>query len=154
MAEGNGVTPSAWRQRERIHVPGLVYSALGASLWGLSGVGAQSLFRHHQVSPQWLVTIRMLGGGGALYLWLRPPLPRVNAVHFVVFAVGGLAAVQYTYLVAIETSNAATATFLQNLFVPMTALFEVVVGGKRLTGSLIVALPMAVCGLCLLVLQR
>lgn len=103
---------------------GLAGALLGGVLWGLSGTAAQVLFQHDGLSPQLLLSIRMLGSGAILYAWLRPPLPRRDLGRLILFAVLGLAAVQYTYFAAIDASNAATATLLQYLSLPLVALCD------------------------------
>jgi drug/metabolite transporter (DMT)-like permease len=134
------------------HLRGLLYALAGAVLWGLSGTAAQVLFQFHHIAPQWLVTVRMLGAGLLLVLWLRPPFPQKRAMVFLIFAVIGLAGVQYTYLAAIAYANAATATLLQSLSVPMIALYEGVVARKGMKPGRVVALVIAVAGTALLVL--
>jgi len=42
---------------------GIILAIAGPLLWGFSGIAAQYLFTVDQVSPQWLVGIRMLGAG-------------------------------------------------------------------------------------------
>lgn len=124
----------------------------GAACWGLSGTAAQVLFHAHGVSPAWLVTVRMLAAGGLLAVALRPPFPRSGRLRFLVFAVLGLAGVQFTYMAAIAATNAATATFLQYLAVPAIALWELARGRRRPTLLELLAAGLAVAGTALLVL--
>jgi len=97
--------------------------AIGAALlWGISGACGQFLFEHRQVDAGWLVTVRLLLSGILLlvfagiqgkhslwHIWKR----RRDAGQLLLFAIGGMLTVQYTYFVAIKHSNAATATVLQ-----------------------------------------
>ncbi len=138
-------------QRAR-HLRGLTLAVSGAALWGLSGTAAQELFNHHNVSPQWLVTMRMLGAGIILLLVLRPAFPRRHIGRLLFFAIAGLAAVQYTYLAAIAATNVATATFLQYLSIPFIALYESLITRRPLARATIVLLLVSFGGTMLLVL--
>lgn len=136
----------------RHHLRGLALAVTSAVLWGLSGNAAQYLFEHHGATPQWLVSVRMLGAGILLYTWLRPPFPSGHAPRLVLFSLLGLAAVQYTYLAAIANSNVSTAIFLQYTSIPMIAGYEIVRGRSRLTPARAAALVAAMAGIVLLVL--
>lgn len=101
----------------------VVQVVLAAILWGLSGTAASALFSRHGVSPAGLVAVRMSAAGLVLLLGvlvrrgraaLWAPL-RGSAVSLLIFAILGLTVVQYSYLLAIQASNAATATLLQYL---------------------------------------
>lgn len=45
------------------HVRGLILCALGASLWGISGIAGQYLLQDKSFSPGQLTAIRMFGAG-------------------------------------------------------------------------------------------
>jgi len=122
-------------------------------LWGLSGTAAQVLFQRHGVSPQWLVTMRMAGAGLILLPILRPRPPALHQwPSLTLFAIFGVAAVQYTYFAAIALSNVATATFIQYTSVPMIAAWEVFRGRSRLTAARASALAAALAGVGMLAL--
>jgi drug/metabolite transporter (DMT)-like permease len=134
------------------HIRGLLYAMCGAALWGLSGTAAQALFQTYHITAQWLVTVRMLGSAILLLCWFRPTFPRQHRVRFALFAIVGLAGVQFTYFAAIAYSNAATATCMQYLYLPMIALYELVVQRKAATRGKLAALVTALLGVFLLVL--
>ena len=139
-------------QSGRNHVRGTLF-ALGAGvLWGLSGTAAQLLFQQHDIQPQWLVTVRMLGAAAILLVVLRPSWPRGHVVRVLVFGVLGLAAVQYTYFTAISLMGVALATFVQYLSLPMIALWEGLIGAERLGRRSIAAVALALLGTSLLLL--
>jgi drug/metabolite transporter (DMT)-like permease len=104
---------------------GLVMVLVGATLWGLSGTVAQRLFQDEGFTPGWLVTMRLLISGILLLITgcFRKNFHQVFAVwndpkdriRLVIFGIIGMLGVQYTYFVAIQTGNAATATLLQYL---------------------------------------
>ncbi|WP_309862440.1 DMT family transporter [Desmospora profundinema] len=98
---------------------------IGAVMWGLSGTVAQTLFQEADFQPGWLVSVRLLtagvlllailavrrGAGTILAVWREPR----DRLQLLVFGIGGMLAVQYTYFAAIDASNAAMATLLQYL---------------------------------------
>jgi drug/metabolite transporter (DMT)-like permease len=103
---------------------GSILAVSAAVLWGVSGTFAQFLFQQRAISPEWLVTIRLLSSGTLLLLisvarsrkdvfkiWSL----RRDTLELIVFGLFGMLAVQYTYFAAISASNAATATVLQYL---------------------------------------
>lgn len=105
-------------------ITGYTLAFLASLLWGVSGTLAQFLFQHRQISPEWLVTIRLLISG--LILLSIPTFKNRKAVYapwinkresidLLCFGIFGMLAVQYTYFAAIKHSNAATATILQYL---------------------------------------
>jgi drug/metabolite transporter (DMT)-like permease len=131
---------------------GLLYTVTGAICWGLSGTAAQTLFQYDHISAQWLVMVRMLGAALILFCWLRPSFPRQNIRAFIFFALFGLAGVQFTYFAAIEFSNAATATCLQYVSMPMIALYDIIIMRAPMTHKKLLALIIAFIGTFLLIL--
>ncbi|RAJ08754.1 threonine/homoserine efflux transporter RhtA [Chitinophaga skermanii] len=101
---------------------GFMYALVAAFLWGVSGTCCQFLFEQRGISPEWLVTVRMLSAGLLLlmigFVKREPCLwntwrEKRDAVQLLIFGVFGMMAVQYTYFITIKHSNAATATVLQ-----------------------------------------
>lgn len=99
---------------------GFVYALIAATLFGVGGTFAQFLFQHRGISMEWLVTMRLLCAGGGLLLIcaLRQgrgvlAIWRGNAMPILLFGLIGMMPIQYTFMAAIEASNAATATILQ-----------------------------------------
>ena len=119
---------------------GSLLSMFSAMLWGVSGAVGQFLFRQRGFEPQWLVTIRMLLSGililGFLYKKEKNMIFQVwhnkkDAIDMLLFAIVGMLATQYTYFVAIDHSNAATATVLQYL-APVVIMLYISLRGKKL----------------------
>ena len=103
-------------------VRGTVCALLGAVSWGVSGTFGQYLFANKGISSNWLTTVRMLAAGLILLVAalltrrrsLRGLLShRRDRVMLAVFGVCGLMVSQYTYLTAVQYTNAGTATVLQ-----------------------------------------
>ena len=104
-------------------------------LWGLSGVFGQHLFQSYDINAQWLVTVRLLISGVLMVSWsflrigkdtLNVFQSRSDLLKLLIFAIFGVMAVQLTYFVAIDKSNAPTATILQYLFPVLIVLFSAV----------------------------
>jgi drug/metabolite transporter (DMT)-like permease len=148
-----GTAASVENSKQGQHLRGLLYAVCGAALWGLSGTAAQALFQTYHIAAQWLVTVRMLGSAILLLCWFRPTFPRQHRMRFTLFAIVGLAGVQFTYFATIAYSNVTTATCLQYLYLPMIALYELVVQRKAATRGKLGALVMALLGVFLLVLS-
>ncbi|MBS1663086.1 MAG: EamA family transporter [Bacteroidetes bacterium] len=107
---------------ESKNIKGVSLALFGAVLWGVSGNCAQFLFQHRGINIEWLITIRLLAAGLLLLCFaVRESGARVfaiwgnkrDALQLLIFSIGGMVAVQYTYFAAIRYSNAATATVLQ-----------------------------------------
>ncbi|WP_017754193.1 DMT family transporter [Calidifontibacillus oryziterrae] len=139
---------------------GIFLVLTGAILWGLSGTVAQYLFQVKGLSPGWLITIRLTTSGLLLLLisalkykrsFLNIWKSKSDRFPLLLFALFGMLTVQYTYFVAIEASNAATATFLQYLAPALIAIYYVIVNRKLPVGKEQLALIFAIVGTFLLV---
>ncbi len=129
----------------------LLWTLLGASFWGLSGTAAQALFHLYRFPVVGLVTIRMLLSGLFLLIIFRPSIPSRPWLPLIVLSVFGYAGSQLTYLGAIQFSNAATATLLQFLFLPIVAGYEVLTGRLRWSHRWTMTLVLAAVGTFLLI---
>lgn len=101
---------------------GILLVLAAALLWGLSSAVTQNLFRLHGMEPEWLVSVRLLIAGGLLlgqaFVWKQTkiflPFRSVRStVDVLIFSVFGFLLMQYPFYLAIDVSNAATATILQ-----------------------------------------
>lgn len=128
-----------------------IIAAIGAGFWGLSGTAAQGLFQLYGFPVVGLVTLRMLIAGSILIAFLRPSFPNGSRLRFAVLSVFGLGGSQLTYLAAISYSNAAAATLLQFLFLPLVVAYEVLAGELRWSARWAVMLALAALGTLLLV---
>ena len=115
------------------HTKGILLVALGALLWGGSGVAAQFLLQERGFSTEWLVMMRMSLAGVLLLLldaakslenifslWRNRPA----AKHLLIFSIFGMLGVQYTYFSSIEYGNAAAASVLQYLMPIIVVLWS------------------------------
>ncbi len=100
---------------------GSVYCIASACLWGVSGAAGQYLFRNAQITPEWLVAVRMLLTGLFLLTYSQIKQGSVfriwknkkDTLDILIFALVGMLFMQYGYFASINYSNAATATVLQ-----------------------------------------
>ena len=102
-------------------IKGFFLAFIAALFWGVSGVCAQFLFQERGLNATWLVSIRLLVAGLILLpvavlsghnpwnIWKN----KRDALALLLFGSLGVLSVQYTYILTIEFSNAATATILQ-----------------------------------------
>lgn len=119
---------------------GVICVLTGGCLWGFSGNCGQFLFSHFGVDPVWLTVVRMIMAGGiatgivavrnrqALKTCFTTPR---DAVTMILYGVFGLLLSQYTYLEAINATNAGTATVLQYIG-PVLVMVVVCFTGRRL----------------------
>ena len=103
---------------------GIAFTLLGGAGWGFSGTCAQFLFNDYDVSPTWLVAVRMaMAAVMFLPMLLFTHRDRELALlrdrkHLGItaaFALFGVLACSSCYLMSIQASDAGTATVLQAL---------------------------------------
>lgn len=140
-------------------VKGIVLASVSATFWGVSGAIAQTLFDTTDINSIWLTGIRMLGAGIGLLLislvtkvdlwsiWRHPS----DLLQIAGYTLLGLMPVQFTYFLAVEASNAATATILQFMGPVFIAIWLVVAHQQWPTRSEGLAIVLAVAGSFLLV---
>lgn len=101
---------------------GVFLASSAATMWAFSGIVGQSLFQSFGVSPEWLVTARLLFSGIFLLSFAslnkKTPIFRIfstkkDSLAILLFAILGMFGVQYTFFKTISLSNAAIATILQ-----------------------------------------
>lgn len=146
-------------ERRKIGPNGVLCAVLGAVSWGFSGTASQYLFMHYELDSSWLTTMRMTLSGVVLMLaclladrkaLFALPRHRRDMLQEVLFAVAGLMAVQFAYLTAIQHSNSATATVLQNLSVAMLAVLMAIKTRKMLPALHAFSVLLALFGVFLL----
>lgn len=146
--------------KTRKHLLGSILAIIGALLWGIQGPVSQFLFQDNHLSPEWLMGIKM-GISGIfilifskfyrkeylMQLWNKPK----NIFVFIMYAVFGLAAVQYLYLVTVNLSNAGTATILQSLGTVLIVIFTAIFYHKLPNKFEFISIIVALIGTWLLV---
>ena len=138
---------------------GIIMVLGGASLWGASGVAVQYLFEAQHLDPTWLASVRMLvagfimllfhyhGGGDVFSIWQNARYRK----QLVIFGIFGMMATQYTYYLAINYGNAATATILQYLMPVIVLVYAVWKLKRRPDRTEVLAVLLAMFGTYLLI---
>lgn len=139
---------------------GMALVITSALLWGISGIAAQYLFQQQGFSPGWLVVIRLLVSGvillGIAFRKNRSDFWKIwrskqDRLNLILFGILGVLGVQYTYFMAIDYGNAATATVLQYL-APVIIACYIALQMRRLPNMKeVIAIAMALLGTFLLV---
>lgn len=123
---------------------GTMMAIVGGICWGFSGCCGQYLFEQKEVQAPWLVCIRLFFAGVLLILTgfklhgkanLNIFRRKRDTLHLLIFSIFGITFCQFTYFMAIQASNAGTATVLQYLS-PVLILFVVCIREMRLPHGL------------------
>ena len=102
--------------RKKTYVKGIVLALLAGILWGITGPLGQYLFDEKTITPEWLVTCRLIASGSVILLglFLKRRLEiftiwkdKKDALHMIIYSVAGMMAVQYSFFIAVEASNEA-----------------------------------------------
>lgn len=118
---------------------GIVATIVGASLWGLSGVFAQYLYAHYEITALFVTAVRTVSAGLVFllyFLWRRRDLlrellgDRASVRQLLVFGCCGLYTCQLTYIVAVGFTNAGTATVMQSSSVVFVMLATCLIGRR------------------------
>lgn len=110
---------------------GIIFAATAGIAWGITGVVGQFLFGQKGVTPEWLVTYRLIIAGALMLLYQAAKKKDIWLVwkekadikSLFIYSVFGMMPVQLAFFVAVRYSNAGTATVLQYLNPMMMMLF-------------------------------
>ena len=104
------------------NIKGICFTVVGGCCWGMSGVMGKYLFDAKDLTATWLVTVRLLGAGitmllflyqfkgkSIFFVWKR----KDSAISQMIFGIIGMAMCQMTFFLAIQESNPGTATVIQ-----------------------------------------
>lgn len=147
------------RMERRETLRGSVLTLLGGIFWGLAGVFGQYAFEHKGMTAQWLVSVRLIAAGllllatvfmkqkkEAFAVWKN----KKDAVRLLLYGLTGVAFCQLTYYMAVERSNAGTATVLQYTAPVMIMVYVALRNKKMPTRLEMTALVLALAGTFLL----
>lgn len=123
-------------------IKGYGLTIIAALSWGFSGVCGEYLMGHLGVDARYITVTRMIFAGIILlgYIWKKEGFSmrqqslltnKKEVITLVCFVILGLVLMQYSYLVAIQFSNAGTATMLQYLG-PILIIMYMCIIQKRL----------------------
>lgn len=137
---------------------GILFAATAGTAWGITGVVGQFLFEQKNVSPEWLVTYRLIVAGALMLLYQIIKKKDVWAVwkekedvrRLLIYSVLGMMPVQLSFFVAVRYSNAGTATVLQYLNPMMMMLFFAVTKRILPRKNEVLMVVMAIAGVFLI----
>lgn len=141
------------KPRKKIH--GVILASLASSLWSISGISGEILFKKYNFSSDWLVSTRTLISGILLFLIvifvekksvLKPLKNKRDTLGIILFGLAGMYFVQYTYFRTIELSNVSFATILQFTAPFFIFIYESVKNKKIPAISTLILLFMTVLG--------
>lgn len=102
---------------------GIAMIVVGATLWGATGPMMEWLLRNTEMSVSFMLTVRLLLAGILLLTILKAQGKKITlpwrqgvwARQLLIFGLVGMLGVQFTFVAAIDTSNAVIATLFQFL---------------------------------------
>ena len=133
----------------------MILASLASSLWSISGISGEILFKKYNFSSDWLVSTRTLISGILLFLIvifvekksvLKPLKNKRDTLGIILFGLAGMYFVQYTYFRTIELSNVSFATILQFTAPFFIFIYESVKNKKIPAISTLILLFMTVLG--------
>lgn len=118
---------------------GIMMIISGAMLWGATGPLMEWILSSSEISVSFLITIRLVLAGALLLFLLAITKKKIFAiwkqpfwvVQLLIFGIVGMLGVQYTFVAAIDASNAVLATLLQFL-APIFVILYVSFSKKKL----------------------
>jgi hypothetical protein len=139
----------------KIKLRGMTLASLASSLWAVSGISGEILFKKFNFSSDWLVSTRTLISGILLFLIvifiekksiLRPLKNKIDCAGIILFGTAGMYLVQYTYFKTIELSNVSFATILQFTAPFFIFIYESIKNKKVPAVSTVILLLMTILG--------
>ena len=96
---------------------------IGSMFWGATGPMMEWMLRHTKMTPEFMLSVRLIIAGGiilSILFWKKQNVWTIWqnkswSIQLIVFSVIGMLGLQYTFVKAIEVSNAVMATLLQFL---------------------------------------
>ena len=139
----------------KIKLRGMTLASLASSLWAVSGISGEILFKKFNFSSDWLVSTRTLISGILLFLIvifiekksiLRPLKNKIDCAGIILFGTAGMYLVQYTYFKTIELSNVSFDTILQFTAPFFIFIYESIKNKKVPAVSTVILLLMTILG--------
>ena len=139
----------------KIKLRGMTLASLASSLWAVSGISGEILFKKFNFSSDWLVSTRTLISGILLFLIvifiekksvLKPLKNKKDCAGIILFGTAGMYLVQYTYFKTIELSNVSFATILQFTAPFFIFIYESIKNKKVPAVSTVILLLMTILG--------
>ena len=141
--------------KEKMKLRGMLLASLASSLWAISGISGEILFKKYNFSSDWLVSIRTLISGILLFVIvifiekksvLKPLKNKRDFIGIILFGTAGMYLVQYTYFKTIELSNVSFSTILQFTAPFFIFIYESIKNKKIPAFSTLILLFMTILG--------
>ena len=141
--------------KEKMRLRGMLLASLASSLWAISGISGEILFKKYNFSSDWLVSIRTLISGILLFVIvifiekksvLKPLKNKKDFIGIILFGTAGMYLVQYTYFKTIELSNVSFSTILQFTAPFFIFIYESIKNKKIPAFSTLILLFMTILG--------
>lgn len=141
---------------------GVLLTILGALLWGISGNCVQYVQSVKHITPEWLLTIRLLTAGTLTVIAAATKIHMAvfriffsfkDTVKLCIFGIFGMAMCQYSYFRSIEYSGPGIATVLQYLAPVLIILYTVLRFHKKPTPGESISVVLAMAGTAIIALQ-
>ena len=141
--------------KEKMKLRGMLLASLASSLWAISGISGEILFKKYNFSSDWLVSIRTLISGILLFVIvifiekksvLKPLKNKKDFIGIILFGTAGMYLVQYTYFKTIELSNVSFSTILQFTAPFFIFIYESIKNKKVPAVSTVILLFMTILG--------
>ena len=139
----------------KIKLRGMTLASLASSLWAVSGISGEILFKKFNFFSDWLVSTRTLISGILLFLIvifiekkfvLKPLKNKRDCTGIILFGTAGMYLVQYTYFKTIELSNVSFAIILQFTAPFFIFIYESIKNKKVPAVSTVILLLMTILG--------
>ena len=141
--------------KKKMKLRGMLLASLASSLWAISGISGEILFKKYNFSSDWLVSVRTLISGILLFVIvifiekksvLKPLKNKKDVIGIILFGTAGMYLVQYTYFKTIELSNVSFATILQFTAPFFIFIYESIKNKKIPAFSTLILLFMTILG--------
>lgn len=104
-----------------LRLKGILMIVIGAMLWGMTGSITEWVLGNTELSVPFILAIRMMIAGIIILTYLAMKKEDIITLvktpywrnQLVIFTILGMIGLQFTFTMAIETSNAVMATLLQ-----------------------------------------
>lgn len=148
--------------KEKMKLRGMLLASLASSLWAISGISGEILFKKYNFSSDWLVSIRTLISGILLFVIvifiekksvLKPLKNKKDFIGIILFGTAGMYLVQYTYFKTIELSNVSFSTILQFTAPFFIFIYESIKNKKIPAFSTLILLFMTILGVVFIAIK-
>ena len=138
---------------------GIVFTLLGATCWGLSGVLGEYLLNISRIDPVWIIANRLFFSGIAMVVMLflkdkhnlmRVFSNKIDILKLLNFSFFGLLICQGTFFLTIKYTNAGMATVIQYIGPVIIMLYYCVIGRRWPLPREVIAIVVSLFGTVLI----